>query len=93
MSAGNRANGDWYVYILECADRTLYTGITNNLQQRLKNHNDGTAARYTRGRGPVRIVYHEIQEDRSEASRREMQIKKLTRAEKLALIGNTASSG
>lgn len=75
-----------YVYILRCADDTLYTGYTNDLDHRLRMHNEGKGAKYTRVRRPVELVYHEVLEDRSSALRREAAIKKLTRAEKLKLI-------
>ena len=78
----------WCLYIVECADTRLYTGITNDLEQRLARHNDGTAARFTRGRRPVCLVYREPHPDRSSASRRELQVKKLSRQEKLALISD-----
>jgi len=76
----------WSCYILRCADDTLYTGITNDLEKRLAAHNEGTAAKYTRARGPVELVFMEDCADRSAASKREMAIKSLTRAEKLVLI-------
>ena len=76
----------WVCYLLRCADDTLYCGITNDIEKRLAAHNAGTAARYTRARGPVEVVFAEDCADRSVASKREMAIKKLTRAEKLALI-------
>lgn len=76
----------WVCYLLRCADGTLYCGITNDMEKRLGAHNAGTAAKYTRARGPVEIVYAEHCDDRSVASKREMAIKKLTRLEKLALI-------
>lgn len=75
----------WYCYILECSDGTLYTGITNDLEKRLAAHNNGTASKYTRSRLPVKLVFTEDQPDRAFASRREVQIKQLSRAEKLAL--------
>jgi len=74
------------VYVVECVDGTLYTGITNNLEQRLAAHNEGTGARYTRGRTPVRLRYWETAPDRSTALRREAVIKKLRRQAKLALV-------
>lgn len=80
--------GNWVCYLLCCADDTLYCGITNDLEKRLSAHNAGTAAKYTRSRGPVEVVFTENCADRSVASKREMAIKKLTRAEKLALIGS-----
>jgi putative endonuclease len=78
--------GNWVCYLLCCADDTLYCGITNDLEKRLSAHNAGTAAKYTRSRGPVELVFTEGCADRSVASKREIAIKKLTRAEKLVLI-------
>ncbi|NLJ78379.1 MAG: GIY-YIG nuclease family protein [Tissierellia bacterium] len=75
-----------YVYILECADRSLYTGWTVDLDNRLKAHNSGKASKYTRGRLPVELVYHETHANRIEAQKREWQIKQLNRKEKLDLI-------
>lgn len=75
-----------YTYILRCADGTLYTGWTNDLDKRLAAHNAGTAAKYTRPRRPVTLVYQEVFPTKEEAMRREWQIKRLTRVEKLALI-------
>lgn len=80
----------WVVYILLCGDGTLYTGISNDLPRRLRAHDLGrTGARYTRGRGPLRLVYVEDTEDRGTALRREAAIKRLSRLEKcrLALAG------
>lgn len=77
---------EWVVYILECSDKSLYTGITNNLPARIEAHNSGTGARYTRGRAPVRLVYNEKGHDHSSALKREMQLKKLTKNQKLSLI-------
>ena len=80
-------NVDWIVYILECKDKTLYTGITNNLEKRLQQHNHGQeGAKYTRVRRPVKCVYQEKKADRSSATKREIAIKKLTRSAKLELI-------
>ncbi len=78
----------YYVYILECADGTLYTGIATDLQRRLEEHNSSDkGAKYTRSRRPVRLVYNEVFPDRSSASRREYAIKKkMNRQEKLKLI-------
>jgi len=76
----------WFVYILRCADGTLYTGITKDLARRTKQHNAGTASRYTRSRRPVKLVYQEPQRSQSLALKREAAIKKLTRQTKLALI-------
>jgi putative endonuclease len=75
----------WMVYILECADNTLYTGITTDLDRRMAEHAAGKGARYTKGRGPFRLVYSETCEGRAEASRRETAIKVLDRARKLQL--------
>lgn len=83
----------WTVYILRCADGTLYTGCTNDLPRRLKAHQSGRGARYTRSRLPVALAYREEAADKSAALRREISIKRMTRREKLALIeaGNTPS--
>ncbi|MFC2342493.1 MAG: GIY-YIG nuclease family protein [Negativicutes bacterium] len=75
-----------YTYILECADGTLYTGWTNDLEKRLAAHNAGQGAKYTRGRGPVRLRYYEVFADKEAALRREASLKRLSRTEKLALI-------
>lgn len=75
-----------YTYILKCADGTLYCGWTNDLQKRLKSHNDGKGAKYTRSRLPVTLVYYEEFDSPVEAQKREYRIKKLTRQEKLKLI-------
>jgi putative endonuclease len=75
----------WFCYVLECADGTLYTGIARSLEKRLAMHNRGRASRYTRGRLPVRLLYAEPHPDRSAASRREMQVKKMSRARKRRL--------
>lgn len=79
----------WFTYIVECHDHTYYTGITNNLAKRLLTHNTGKGAAYTRGRGPVKLVYSEACADRSSASKREAAIKKLSRPEKIALCDKT----
>lgn len=80
----------WVVYILRCSDNTLYTGITNNLNKRLQIHNDGVAdsAKYTRGRRPVTLLYSEERDSRADATRREYEIKQLSRENKLELIKN-----
>jgi putative endonuclease len=78
----------WYIYILLCADDTLYTGITTDPKRRLTEHNAGVGAKYTQSRRPVTLVYLESAADRSTASRREWEIKQLNRADKLALILN-----
>ena len=81
-----RAAEIWFVYILRCVDGTLYTGITKDLARRTRQHNDGTASRYTRSRRPVKLVYQEPQRSQSLALKREAAIKKLTRRQKLAMI-------
>ena len=79
------ADKQWVVYILECGDATLYTGITDDFDRRFRAHNIGKGAKYTRGRGPLRLRYLENCADMSEALRRENAIKKLPRQEKLEL--------
>ncbi len=81
-----------YVYILRCADGSLYTGWTNNPARRLAAHNAGTASRCTRARRPVEMIYLEERADRADALRREAQIKRLNRAQKLALIDAAQSA-
>ena len=76
----------WFVYILRCADGTLYTGITNDLTRRCEQHNAGTASRYTRCRLPVELVYQEEPTTKGKALKRELAIKALRRKEKEALI-------
>ncbi len=80
----------WWVYMLECGDGSLYTGITNDLRRRLEAHADGSGSKYTRTRMPVRLVYRERCADRSRAQRREAQVKQLSREAKLDLIGRAA---
>ncbi len=77
----------WLVYILRCRDGSLYTGITNDLDRRLAAHSSGKASRYTRSRLPVTLVHREGQPSKSKALRQEAAIKRLTRAEKLRLVG------
>lgn len=86
-----RSTGTWFVYILRCADGTLYTGITKDVARRCQQHNAGTASRYTRSRRPVKLVYQESQRNQSMALRREAAIKKLTRRQKWALIAGRRS--
>ena len=74
-----------YVYLLRCADGTLYCGWTTDLEARLATHNSGKGAKYTRSRRPVELVYSEAYEDRHDALSREWHIKRMTREEKLAL--------
>ncbi len=75
-----------FTYILECADGTLYTGWTEDLARRVRAHNAGRGARYTRGRRPVRLVYWEAQPSRNAAQRREAALRRLSRAQKQQLI-------
>lgn len=75
-----------YVYIVQCADNTLYTGWTNNLEKRIKAHNEGKGAKYTMGRGPIELKYFEVFETKGEALKREYAIKRLSKKEKLELI-------
>lgn len=77
---------NYMVYILICSDKTLYTGITNNLERRLREHNNGKASKYTRHRLPVTIAYTEPAGSKSCALKRELQIKKLSRLKKLELV-------
>jgi len=77
---------NWVCYLLRCADDTLYCGISNDLDKRIAAHNAGEGAKYTRARVPVELVYSEKHKDRSTASKREVEIKALTRLAKLALI-------
>ena len=77
---------EWCVYMLLCDDNTIYTGITNDLKKRFENHILGKGAKYLRGRKPLEIVYKENFQNRSMATKREMEIKKLNRREKEALI-------
>lgn len=75
----------WYVYLLECADNTLYCGITTDLDRRTKQHNKGKGARYTRGRGPVYCIKFWVTFSKSEALKLEYKIKQLSREDKLKL--------
>ena len=87
MSQPDRQN--WCVYIVRCADNSLYTGITTDLERRLFEHNNAkNGAKYTRPRRPVALVYQEIAESRSQASKREREIKNLTQQQKLLLIAD-----
>ena len=71
-----------YTYMLKCKDGTYYTGYTNDLEKRVQAHNEGKGAKYTKGRGPVELIYFEEYEDKSIAMRREWEIKRLTRSQK-----------
>ena len=75
-----------YVYIIKCKDNSLYTGWTNNLERRFKAHTDGKGAKYTRGRGPLELVYFEAFEDKIEAMKREYEIQKMSRKNRLEMI-------
>jgi predicted GIY-YIG superfamily endonuclease len=77
---------EWFVYIVRCADGSLYTGISKDVKRRCQQHNAGAAARYTRSRLPVKLVYQQSVANRSLALKREAAIKAMTRKEKLALI-------
>ena len=86
---------EWLVYMLYCSDGSIYTGITSDIERRLSEHNEGKrqAAAYTRGRRPVRLAYRENVNSRSSALKREAEIRRLSRSEKLALIENQENSG
>ena len=77
----------WWVYVLRCADGSLYTGISTDPDRRLTQHNAGTASKYTRSRRPVALVYREKRRGKSDALRRELALKALPRRAKLALVG------
>jgi len=85
-------NKNWKVYIILCSDDSLYTGITTDIERRFNQHTHGSGAKYFRGRVPQRVIYLETGHDRSSASRREAEIKKLPRKEKLQLIDQGAGS-
>jgi len=82
---------EWIVYMVECADESLYTGITNDLKKRLEAHQSGVASRYTRSRLPVKLVYQEKLASRSEALKRELIIKHMSRADKVMLVDEAGS--
>lgn len=80
-------NNSWYIYIVECCDGSFYTGITTDIDRRLLEHNFSfKAAKYTRSRRPVKLVYKEVSQNRSTASKREYQIKKMKRKDKVILV-------
>ncbi len=81
----------WWVYLLRCGDGTLYCGIALDVEARLKQHQDGKGAKYTRGRGPLALVYREACGTKAEALRRERVIKRMSRAVKLRLCVPGAS--
>lgn len=82
----------WTLYILECKDGSLYTGITDDLEHRLAMHRSGKGAKYTRGRGPLKLRYLEVCTDRSAALKREFAIKQLTKTQKIELCKTTPKS-
>ena len=77
-----------FTYIVECSDHTLYTGWTNDLEKRIRAHNEGKGAKYTKSRRPVKLVYFETFATREEAMSREYRIKRMSRQEKLALLSD-----
>ena len=79
-----------YVYILECVDKSLYTGWTNNLEKRVKTHSEGKGGKYTRSRLPVKLIYFEEYNDKISAQKREYEIKQMARKDKLELINKGA---
>lgn len=80
---------EWYTYIVQCSDKSLYTGITTDLDRRINEHNTSNkGSKYTRTRRPVKLVYNETHIDRTSSSKRESEIKKLSRTEKLKIIYN-----
>ena len=85
---GVNMDSTWYLYILRCKDGTLYTGITTDVQKRLEAHRSGKGAKYTRGRGPLELVYREACGSHSDALKRELEIKSLTRDKKELLAAN-----
>ncbi|WP_396588583.1 GIY-YIG nuclease family protein [Bermanella sp. R86510] len=93
MTATNKEPPAWYVYMVRCVDGSLYAGITTDIERRLYQHNSNSlGAKYTRNRRPVELAYIEPCHDRSQASKREAQIKKLSRLQKLQLIKTTNTS-
>ena len=93
MKKMDEAQADtWFVYILRCADGSLYTGITKDVNRRSEQHNAGTASRYTRGRLPVSVAYQESQATQSLALKREMAIKAMSRQEKESLMRSGSSA-
>ena len=76
----------YYIYILRCRDGSLYTGWTNDMAKRIEAHNKGQGAKYTKGRGPMELIYHEEYSNKSEALKREYAIKRFSKAQKLELI-------
>ncbi len=85
-------DNDWHIYILQCADNTLYTGVATDVSARLATHNAGKGAKYTRGRLPVALLYQESAENRSAALKREHAIKKMRAGDKRQLIATQAQN-
>jgi len=85
MDDCDKTKMNWIVYILECSDNTLYTGITKDIERRMAEHENGTGAKYTKGRGPFKVVYSELQPTMSHALKREAEIKSLDRSAKQKL--------
>ncbi len=81
----------YYAYIVECSDGTLYTGFTVNLEKRIKTHNEKKGAKYTRGRTPVTLKYYEQFENKTDAIKREAEVKKLNKLNKLKLLKSFSS--
>ena len=86
-TTGSDGGADHYVYVLECADGSLYTGYTTDLERRVAEHNAGDGAKYTRGRTPVEVVHVEAFDTKSAAMSREYEVKQLSRAAKERLVG------
>jgi putative endonuclease len=82
----------WFVYVVRCSDQSLYTGVTTDAERRIEEHNDGRGARYTRSRGPVKLVYLEQVLDRGTALKREHEIKRMSVAGKKALVARANAS-
>jgi len=81
-----KKHAPWYVYMVRCANKTFYTGISNDVKKRVKAHNTGTGARYTRANGPVKLIYTEKHPDKSTAMKREHEIKTFSKKRKRALL-------
>ncbi len=92
MNSLSKKKSKWFLYILKCGDGTLYTGITNDLARRVRQHNDGSASRYTRSRLPVKLVYRESCRGRSHALKKEFAVKSLSRNEKEEYIITSKST-
>ncbi|HZW84994.1 MAG TPA: GIY-YIG nuclease family protein, partial [Nitrososphaerales archaeon] len=88
----SKGSGKYWVYIVRCADGTLYAGTATDVDRRIREHSSGKGARYTRGRRPVTLVYSELAGSRSDALRREFRLKRLTRTRKEALISQSGRS-